>query len=394
MTGEKRELLPASLADRDWVASMSMSDTHLACGLNSQAELLMLEKAAPHGHRLVKATAPGEKYIVSVLIHDGHVYFAGRPSGTFYRYDLASGELEVLGVPYFEAATHRLLAHEGRIYGVQDSAVFVHDPATGSLDYLNLVQRGFKTAPEEPMSVHSDGRRVYVGGKGGADVHDLATGEVTRLGIAGEPKTLLTVGGTTYLGVYTQAALYAHRAGSAEADLVARTGNQQDRPRDLAHDDRTGLIVMPTQPEPGHMNGALSSTHPEPASTRRTGRWWSARPSTRSPPGAASPTSAPTPRRASACRRSRRPPAWPRSTWSGGGCSGRWSRCPASARSPRCPSAGPSSTAWRTRVRCSSSISGAGRSPGRSRSGRRAGSCSSPAGSRTARTATGSTRST
>ncbi|GAA3654094.1 hypothetical protein GCM10022224_016310 [Nonomuraea antimicrobica] len=272
VTGEKRELLPASLADRDWVASMSMSDTHLACGLNSQAELLMLEKAAPHGHRLVKATAPGEKYIVSVLIHDGHVYFAGRPSGTFYRYDLASGELEVLGVPYFEAATHRLLAHEGRIYGVQDSAVFVHDPATGSLDYLNLVQRGFKTAPEEPMSVHSDGRRVYVGGKGGADVHDLATGEVTRLGIAGEPKTLLTVGGTTYLGVYTQAALYAHRAGSAEADLVARTGNQQDRPRDLAHDDRTGLIVMPTQPEPGHMNGALSLYSP------RTGEYATYRP--------------------------------------------------------------------------------------------------------------------
>ncbi|GAA3260632.1 hypothetical protein [Nonomuraea helvata] len=261
-TGEKRELLPPAVADRDWVASLAMSDTHLAGGMNSLAELLVLEKAAPQNHKVVKATAAGEKYIVSVLIHDGYVYFAGRPSGTFYRYHLATERLEVLGVPYFEAATHRLLAHEGRIYGIQDSAVFVYDPATGSIDYVNLVQRGFRSAPEEPMSVHSDGRRVYVGGKGGADIHDVATGKVTRLGIAGEPKTLITVGDTTYLGVYTQAALYAHRPGQTEARLIARTGNQQDRPRDLAHDPATGLIVMPTQPEPGHMNGALSLYSP------------------------------------------------------------------------------------------------------------------------------------
>ncbi|WP_188187360.1 hypothetical protein [Nonomuraea sp. SYSU D8015] len=272
VTGEKRELLPQALADRDWVASLAMSGTHLAGGMNSLAELLVLDKAAPENYEVVKATAPGEKYIVSVLIHDDHVYFAGRPSGTLYRYGLTTGKLEVLGVPYFEAATHRLLAHEGRVYGVQDSAVFVYDPATGSLDYRNLVQRGFRAAPEEPMSVHSDGRRVYVGGKGGADLHDLATGQVTRLAIAGEPKTMLTVDGSTYLGVYTQAALYAHRAGEREATLIARTGNQQDRPRDLAFDARTGLVVMPTQPEPGHMNGALSLYSP------RTGAYETYRP--------------------------------------------------------------------------------------------------------------------
>lgn len=271
-TGERRDLLPPELADRDWVSSMSISDTHIAGGMNSLAELLILSKSDPSDHKVVKATAPGEKYIVSVLIHDGYVYFAGRPSGTFYRCRLDSGELEVLGVPYFEAATHRILAHEGRIYGVQDNAVFVYDPETGAIEYRNLVQRGFRAAPEEPMSVHSDGRRVYVGGKSGADIHDLATGEVTRLAIPGEPKTMLTLGHTTYLGVYTQAALYAHRSGQAEAELLARAGNQQDRPRDLAYDARTGLIVMPSQPEPGHMNGALTLY------SRRTGEYTVQRP--------------------------------------------------------------------------------------------------------------------
>ncbi|MCK2218545.1 hypothetical protein MF672_032830 [Actinomadura sp. ATCC 31491] len=265
-TGEKRELLPAEVADRDWVSSMSVSGTHIAGGMNSLAELLVLPKADPAAYRVVKATAPGEKYIVSVLIHDGWVYFAGRPSGTFYRHHLASGAYEVLGVPFPEAATVRLLEHGGRIYGIQDLGVFVYDPSTGATDYVSHVQKGFRAAPEEPMSVHCDGERVYVGGKGGCDIHDLATREVTRLTIAGEPKTIMNVGDTTYLGVYTQAALYSHHAGDPAAKLLFRTGQSQDRPKDLVHDRLTGLIVMSTQPEPGHQNGALDVYDP------RTGR--------------------------------------------------------------------------------------------------------------------------
>ncbi|MEU6731240.1 hypothetical protein ABZ917_46660 [Nonomuraea wenchangensis] len=265
-TGETRDLLPAEVADRDWVSSMSISDTHVAGGMNSLAELLVLKKADPAAYKVVKATAPGEKYIVSVLIHDGYVYFAGRPSGTLYRYHLESGAYEVLGVPFPEAATVRILEHGGRIYGVQDPGIFVYDPATGAIDYVSHVQKGFKAAPEEPMSVHSDGERVYVGGKGGCDIHDLATRQVTRLTIPGEPKTIMTVKDTTYLGVYTQAALYSHRAGDAEAKLLFRTGQSQDRPKDLVHDQLTGLIVMSTQPEPGHQNGALDVYDP------RTGR--------------------------------------------------------------------------------------------------------------------------
>ncbi len=258
-TGTKRDILPAQLAARDFVASLAVSDTHLAGGISSNGELLVISKSDPADHRVVTT---GEKYVPSVLIHDGYVYFTGRPSGAFYRCPLGGGAVENLGVAVAEAATHRLLAHEGRVYGVQDGAVVVYDPADGSLGYVSLVQRGFKAAPEQPMSVHSDGRRVYVGGKGGADVHDVAAGTRTRLGIPGEPKTALTVKDTTYLGVYTQGLLYSHRAGQAEARLLAKTGNQQDRPRDLGHDPLTGLIAMTTQPEPGQLNGALSVYSP------------------------------------------------------------------------------------------------------------------------------------
>lgn len=254
-TGAKRDILPAELAARDFVASLTISDTHLAGGISSNGEVLVMSKSDPSDFRVLTT---GEKYIPSVLLHDDHVYFTGRPTGTLYRCRLDGGEVETLGVALPEAATHRLLAHEGRVYGVQDGAVFVYDPADGSLDYVNLVQRGFRAAPEQPMSVHSDGRRVYVGGKGGADIHDLKAGTSTRLGIPGEPKIALTVRDVTYLGVYTQGLLYAHRAGEPSATLLAKAGNQQDRPRDLAHDALTGLIAMTTQPEPGQLNGALS----------------------------------------------------------------------------------------------------------------------------------------
>jgi outer membrane protein assembly factor BamB len=261
-TGETRDLLPAEVADRDWVSCLSVSDTHIAGGMNSLAEVVLLEKDDPTQYKILKLTAAGEKYAVVVLLHEGYVYFAGRPSGTFYRAAIETGVVEELGVPYFEALTHRLLVHDGKIYGIQDNAVFVYDPATHEIEYRNLVQRGFRAAPEAPMSVHSDGSHVYVGGKSGADVHELATGEITRLGIAGEPKTMLTVRDTTYLGIYTQGALYSHHPGEAEATLLARTGHEQDRPRDLAFDRRTGLLIMPTQPEPGHINGALSFYDP------------------------------------------------------------------------------------------------------------------------------------
>ncbi|MGI5419022.1 PQQ-binding-like beta-propeller repeat protein [Actinomadura luteofluorescens] len=268
-TGAKRDILPAALAERDFVASLDISGTHLAGGISSNGEVLVMSKSDPADHRIITTS---EKYIPSVLLHDGFVYFTGRPSGTLYRCSLDGGEVETLGIGAPEAATHRLLAHEGKVYGVQDGAVLVFDPATKALAYVSLVQRGFKAAPEQPMSVHSDGRRVYVGGKGGADIHDIVAKSRTRLGIPGEPKTALTVRDRTYLGVYTQGLLYSHRPGDAEAKLLAKTGNQQDRPRDLAYDPSTDLIAMTTQPEPGQVNGALSLYSP------RTGKFETHRP--------------------------------------------------------------------------------------------------------------------
>ncbi|MET7335136.1 PQQ-binding-like beta-propeller repeat protein [Nonomuraea sp. NPDC005650] len=258
-TGARKDILPAELATRDFVASMAMNATHLAMGISSQGELLVLNKADPGDYRIAKA--PGEKYVTSVAFLGEYVYFTGRPTGTLYRYRLATGEVEALGVPYPEGGTPSLLAHDGRIWGIQDGAVFVYDPATAGLEYRNLVSRGLRAGPEQPMNVFADGRYVYLGGKGGMQVHD-ASGGSRRVGVPGEPKSMVEVGGRVYLGVYTQALLYGHEPGSDTASLLARIGNRQDRPRDLAYDPRTGLIVVATQPEPGQEGGALSLYDP------------------------------------------------------------------------------------------------------------------------------------
>jgi streptogramin lyase len=260
-TGAKREVGPPELVTRDFVASMTMSDTHLAMGISSVGELLVLAKADPTDYRIVKATVPGEKYVTATAILGDDVYFAGRPSGTFYRYRRATGQVEALGVPYPEAGTPTLLAYDGKVWGIQDGALFVYDPATNAIDYRNLVERGFRAAPEQPMTVMSDGRRVYVSGKGGTQVHDRATGEQTRVGIPGEPKAMVSVDGQVYMGVYTQALLYGWRPGDTKAALLAHIANRQDRPRDMVYDADSKLLVIPTQPEPGQPDGALALYH-------------------------------------------------------------------------------------------------------------------------------------
>ncbi|SCL26581.1 DNA-binding beta-propeller fold protein YncE [Micromonospora rhizosphaerae] len=257
-TGAKREILPPELAGRDFVASMAASGTYLAMGISSNGELLVMEKANPADYQIVKASVPGEKYITTEVIDGDDVFFAGRPSGSFYRYNITSGKLDVLGVPYPEMATARLLAHGGKIYGLQEGAVFVYDKATGTMEYRNLVQRGLRAAPEQPMTLLSDGQRVYVSGKGGVQIHDLGTGQQSRLGLPGQPKAMVAVDGRIYMGVYTQALLYGYTPGAESAELLARVGNNQDRPRDMVYDESGGLLVMPTQPEPGHPDGALS----------------------------------------------------------------------------------------------------------------------------------------
>jgi streptogramin lyase len=257
----KREILPSELVARDFVASMTMSDTHLAMGISSLGELLVLAKADPTDYQIVKATAPGEKYVTATAILGDDVYFTGRPSGTLYRYRRATGQVEALGVPYPEAATPALLAHAGKVWGIQDGALFVYDPATDTIDYRNLVQRGFRAAAEQPMTVMSDGRRVYVSGKGGVQVHDRTTGDQTRIGMPGQPKAMVAIDDRAYLGLYTQALLYGWRPGDSEATLLARIANRQDRPRDMVYDEHLQLLVIPTQPEPGQPDGALALYH-------------------------------------------------------------------------------------------------------------------------------------
>ncbi|WP_336217074.1 PQQ-binding-like beta-propeller repeat protein [Nonomuraea sp. LPB2021202275-12-8] len=257
-TGAKREISPPELASRDFVASMTMNDTHLAMGISSQGELLVLNKADPGDYRI--AAAPGEKYVTAVAFLGEYVYFTGRPTGTLYRYHLETGAVEALGVPYPEAGTQVLHAHDGKIWGTQDGAVFVYDPATGELEHRNLVARGMRAGPEQPMTVFSDGSYVYVLGKGGMQVH--REGVSHRIGMPGEPKSMVQVDGRLYLGVYTQALLYGHDPGTGEATRLAGIGNRQDRPRDMAYDADTGLIVIGTQPEPGQANGALSLYDP------------------------------------------------------------------------------------------------------------------------------------
>ncbi|MEV0663858.1 hypothetical protein ACIBI3_21810 [Actinomadura luteofluorescens] len=109
-------------------------------------------------------------------------------SGTHIAGGISSNdEVETLGVAQPEAATHRLLAHEGKVYGVQDGAVLVFDPAAKALDYVNLVQRGFKgrAGAADRASVTSLSSRA-AGAGAVAAAGDLAPFQAQAGAVAGE----------------------------------------------------------------------------------------------------------------------------------------------------------------------------------------------------------------
>ena len=59
-----------------------------------------------------------------------------------YRTPVGGGDVEPLGVVQPEAATHRLLSHAGKVYGIQDGAVPVFDHRSAAKSASSSATRG------------------------------------------------------------------------------------------------------------------------------------------------------------------------------------------------------------------------------------------------------------
>lgn len=132
---------------------------------------------------------------------------------------------------------------DGVLYGSGSRVIWSYDLNSGAGQAYDLVDAGAEAAAMLGMSVAADDRRVYVAGTGSVDMHDLETGERTRLSVPGEVKDMLTVGTTLYMGVYNSHGIWRYQPGGTP-EQVAELPAGQNRPRDICWDEDNELIGL------------------------------------------------------------------------------------------------------------------------------------------------------
>ena len=256
-TGERTDLTPPELAGATFVSSLALHDGVVLGGISPRGQLLVLDTADPSRYELVQA--PNETFVVAVTGGEpGRAYFAARPSGTLYGYDLWSGSAEKLTVPAPEMAANGLTFHDGTVWGLVDGLAYAYDPVGGNLAGYPLDAAGVPPSPERPMALAADDERVYVSGSGGVQVHDLGEGGSARIFVPGEAKSLWPTGESVYLSVYTRALIYTLDPDDSTVEFLAGIENEQTRPRDSFFQPGSGRLLVGTEPDYGRYGGALA----------------------------------------------------------------------------------------------------------------------------------------
>ncbi|MFI7489917.1 hypothetical protein ACIBXA_16220 [Micromonospora echinaurantiaca] len=260
VTGAKREILPPEFADRTFVGTLALQDGLLAAALSPTGTMLLIDTADPSRYEVVQTP---DSFITAIAIDSerNDVYVGTRPSGTLRRYDRDTGQLSTLAVPYDGAAFGRIFVTGDQLRGVVTNTVVTYDLNTGELTGVDLTEAGMPPAPELAMAIATDGARVYVSGKAGVQVHDLAAGTSTRRFLPGEAKVMTPVAGEIWMSVYTLAYLF-RMAPDGDPRRVTTIGHEQTRPLDATWSPADKLLVVGTEPEYGRYGGAVSFYDP------------------------------------------------------------------------------------------------------------------------------------
>jgi outer membrane protein assembly factor BamB len=195
---------------------------------------------------------------------DGTTYVTTRRSGSVWRHRPEKAELELVATPSARDE-HRaiVLLDDATLFGVTGSgAVWWLDVETGSSEVVDLVDAGLTPGPERPQSIAYTAGTVVVGGHWGIEMHRLASGRRERVRVPGEPKAMLVREGLVYLAMYPSAEILVLDPATRRVRRLGEIGHGQQRPWDMAYDERTGLLVVVTAPDTGDLEGALTVVDP------------------------------------------------------------------------------------------------------------------------------------
>lgn len=249
-TGEATSILPAELAGAVGVYDLAVdAEVVVAATQGDPARLAVVDRADPSSYRVVE---PGGEAILGSVVLDGEaVFFAGLESGTLYRLDRGSGEVDALAVPVPGAPTRRLFRTDRGLLGVAGPGlVWSYDLDGGEPEVTDLQAAGAEGGPERPQSLAVGAAHAAVGTNNAVELHPLDGGRSRRVVVPGEPKTMTALGPRVgdedafYLAVYSNGQALRLAPDADAPWLIADWPDVQNRPRVIhRHADSRRLLV-------------------------------------------------------------------------------------------------------------------------------------------------------
>lgn len=252
----KTEILPAELHGESFVYDVAVSADWIAAGTEPSGKFVLIDRHDPTSYRIVET---GDRTVDMLQLNGGEVLLTSRTSGSLYRYDIAAATLTKLAAPTPFDETRGVFAVGDRIVGVSGSgSVWSVARATGATTVTDLATVGMPTAPEPAQSVSLLGNQAFVGGNFGLQVHDIGTGDGSKLHMGGEAKRAVAAGGQLYLATYPGAFVDTYSGRTGEVTRLAAIGGNEDRPRAMVELPGRGKLAIGTRAQYGHTGGSLA----------------------------------------------------------------------------------------------------------------------------------------
>ncbi len=257
-TNETQEMRIPELAGEDFVYSLAVTGDLVAIGTEPGGLLIVTDQRTPDQHHVIETH---ERTIDAIAV-DGHVVWCtGRPSGSLFRYDTATGQLDRVWTPLPGQETRSLTVDTDGVSGISGGGQSWRWSAD-SVAVVDLGRQGLPAHVEPPQSVCTLQDEVLVGGNFGLCVHRPSDRSMRRYVVDGEPKAMVSTGDAAYLALYPGAAICRYDPATQKISHVGKIGGLSNRPRDIAWSPDDDLVLVVTRNQYGHRGGALAILTP------------------------------------------------------------------------------------------------------------------------------------
>ncbi|WP_405060341.1 hypothetical protein OG474_01510 [Kribbella sp. NBC_01505] len=251
-TGATQELPILELAGEDFVYALAIAGDLVACGTEPGGLLIVLDRGTPY-----QVIETHERTIDTIAIDGRIVWCTGRPSGSLFRYDTATGQLDRVCTPLPGQETRSLAVDADGVSGISGGGQSWRWSGQ-TTTVIDLGQRGLPAHVEPPQSVCTLGDEVLVGGNFGLCVHRPTEPSMRRYVVDGEPKAMVSTGDAAYLALYPGAGICRYEPQTETISQIGKIGGLSNRPRDIAWSPELDLVLVATRNQYGHRGGALA----------------------------------------------------------------------------------------------------------------------------------------